>query len=295
MKQRTIKQRVEVVGIGLHKGRACRLALEPLDENMGIVFFREDVKRVIPLSPENVTNTTMATVVGKDGIEISTVEHLLAAVYAYGIDNLKIVVDSGEIPVMDGSSSGFCLMIEEAGIKEQSAPKKVIRIKEEIVYEEDGKYVKLLPYNGLAFEFEIKFAHPVIGNEKYFFEFGKKSFLKEIARARTFGFLSEVQYLRSKGLALGGSLDNAVVLDEKRVLNSEGLRYKDEFVRHKILDAIGDMAILGLPLIGKYSSFAGSHYLNCKIREKLLRSQEKYEIIETEKKTGVISFEKVFA
>ncbi len=278
--QTTIGKSVELVGIGLHKGSPVRLRLEPLDAGSGIVFFRSDVNITIALKPENVIDTKMATVIGKEGHFISTIEHLLSAVYAYGIDNLRIIVDADEIPVMDGSSSSFCLLLDEAGLVAQERAKKVMRIKKEVSIKEGDKYVKLMPSSDLKYDFTIKFAHPVIAKQEFSFDFSKENYRNEISRARTFGFLHEVQYLRSKGLALGGSLENAVVLDDKKVLNPEGLRFTDEFVRHKILDAIGDMSLIGLNFIGHYEAFAGSHDLNHKLTLELLSSAENYEVIE---------------
>ena len=280
MYQTTIKKAVELVGIGLHKGTAVKMRLEPLEENSGIIFYRSDVDVAIPLLPENVVDTKMATVIGKDGHVISTIEHTLSAIYAYGIDNLKIIVDGDEVPVMDGSSASFCMLLDEAGIKELSAPKRVMRIKKDVMIQEGEKYVKLSPSPDLQYDFTIKFPHPVIQKQDYILKFTKQSYREEISRARTFGFLHEVQYLRSKGLALGGSLENAVVLDEKKVLNPEGLRYKDEFVRHKILDAIGDMALIGMNFVGNYEAMAGSHDLNHKLTIELLKNPENYEVVE---------------
>ncbi|UCN01027.1 UDP-3-O-acyl-N-acetylglucosamine deacetylase [Sulfurimonas sp. SWIR-19] len=280
MYQTTIKKSVELVGIGLHKGSPVRLRLEPLESNSGIVFYRSDVDVSIPLVPENVVDTKMATVIGKDNYVISTIEHLLSAVYAYGIDNLRVVVDADEVPVMDGSSASFCMLLDEAGIQELDIPKKVMMIKKEVEIKEGEKYVKLSPSPDLNYDFTIKFPHPVIQTQAYVLKFTKESYKNEIARARTFGFLHEVQYLRSKGLALGGSLENAVVLDDKKILNPEGLRFSDEFVRHKILDAIGDMSLIGMNFIGNYEALAGSHDLNHKLTLALLKDADNYEVIE---------------
>ena len=280
MYQTTIKKAVELVGIGLHKGVPVRLRLEPLESNSGIVFYRSDVDVSIPLIPENVVDTKMATVIGKEGYVISTIEHMLSAVYAYGIDNLRVVVDADEIPVMDGSSASFCMLLDEAEIVEQDFPKKVMRIKKDIIVQEGEKYVKLSPSPDLKYDFTIKFPHPVINQQEYVLEFTKETYRNEISRARTFGFIHEVQYLRSKGLALGGSLENAIVLDEKKILNPEGLRFPDEFVRHKILDAIGDMSLIGMNFVGNYEAMAGSHDLNHKLTLELLKDPENYEVIE---------------
>jgi len=280
MYQVTIKKPVELVGIGLHKGSPVKLRLEPLDSNSGIVFYRSDVDISIPLKPQNVVDTKMATVIGKDGYVISTIEHMLSAVYAYGIDNLRIIVDADEVPVMDGSSASFCMLLDEAGLVEQDVPKKIMRIKKDVEVKEGDKYVKLSPAPDLQYDFTIKFPHPVIQKQEFVLKFTKESYKKEISRARTFGFLHEVQYLRSKGLALGGSLENAIVLDDKKILNPEGLRFTDEFVRHKILDAIGDMSLIGMNFIGNYEALAGSHDLNHKLTLELLKSPENYEVIE---------------
>ena len=250
---------------------------------MGIVFYREDVGVTIPLKIENVVDTKMATVIGKDGVVISTIEHLLSAVYAYGIDNLRIVIDNDEVPVLDGSSSGYCMLIEEAGIKELSASKKAIKIKKDIeVTTDDGKKVSLKPSSHIIYDFSIDFDHPIIGKQEFRFDYSIEEYKENISRARTFGFLHEVQYLRSQGLAQGGSLENAIVLDQSKILNPEGLRYDNEFVRHKILDAIGDMALLGYTLVGEYDAHAGSHYLNHLLTKKVYESEENYEVLDLE-------------
>ena len=280
MRQRTIAKPIEIVGIGLHKGVPVKMRLEPLESDMGIIFYRSDEGVTIPLKIENVVDTKMATVIGREGYVISTIEHLLSAIYAYGIDNLKVIVDADEVPVMDGSSASFCMLLDEAGLEEQDKPKKVMRIKKDIIVQEGDKYVKLSPSPDLKYDFRIKFPHPVIQDQDYVLEFTKESYKNEISRARTFGFLHEVQYLRSKGLALGGSLENAIVLDEKKVLNPEGLRFTDEFVRHKILDAIGDMSLIGMNFVGNYEALAGSHDLNHKLTLELLKNPENFEVIE---------------
>jgi len=280
MKQRTIKKSVELVGIGLHRGNPVRLRLDPLEANRGIEFYRSDLGVTIPLIPENVVDTKMATVIGKSGYTISTIEHLLSAIYAYGIDNLKISVDSDEIPIMDGSSASFCMLLDEAQIHELNAGKKILKIKKEVSVKDGDKYVTIKPSNKLFYDFTIKFNHPVIGKQERKFIFSKESYKSEIARARTFGFIHEIQYLRSKNLALGASLDNAIGLDNKQVLNADGLRFPDEFVRHKILDAIGDMSLIGYSFLGSYEAFAGSHHLNHLLTTELLKDPQNYEIIE---------------
>jgi len=294
IKQRTIAKSVESVGIGLHKGKPVKLRLEPLDVNSGIIFYREDQGVTIPLNPENIVDTVMATVIGKDGVTVSTIEHFLSALYAYGIDNLRIVLNDNEMPIMDGSAASFCMMLDEAGIEEQSAGKKILRIKKSVKVTDGEKYVSLNPSENALFDFTIRFNHPVIAKQHRRFIFSKANFINEIARARTFGFLKEVQYLRSKNLALGGSLENAIVLDDNKVLNPEGLRFEDEFVRHKILDAIGDLKVLGMPILGEYKAFAGSHELNHKLTVALLKEVDAYEIV-TLKVNESISFARSFA
>lgn len=279
MQQRTIKKPVEVVGIGLHKGEPIKLRLEPLDVDAGIVFYREDLAMSIPLSPTAVIDTRMATVIGSEKGFISTIEHFLSAVYAYGIDNLRVVVNENEMPAMDGSAISFCLLFDEAGIVEQDAPKKVIRIKKPIEVADGEKFVKLTPHHSAEFDFRVKFDHPVIGDQSHAFVFSTQKFIDEIARARTFGFAKDIQYLQSQNLALGASLQNAIGLDDHKVLNPEGLRFENEFARHKILDAMGDMMVLGYNILGKYESFAGSHNLNYQLTSKLLADTASYEFV----------------
>ena len=282
MQQRTLKKPVEVVGIGLHKGEPIKLRLEPLDVDAGIMFYREDLAMRIPLSPDSVIDTRMATVIGKEKGYISTIEHFLSAVYAYGIDNMRVIVDGNEMPIMDGSSISFCLLLEEAGIQEQDAPKKIIRVKQPVEVSEGDKFVRLLPHESAQFDFRIKFDHPVIGDQKEHFEFSTKAFVEEIARARTFGFAKDIQYLQSQNLALGATLQNAIGLDDHKVLNPEGLRFENEFARHKILDAMGDMMVSGHNILAKYESFAGSHDLNYKLTSKLLSDSKNYDLVAVE-------------
>jgi UDP-3-O-[3-hydroxymyristoyl] N-acetylglucosamine deacetylase len=280
MKQRTIKKEVQVVGIGLHSGSPVTMRLKPAEDDYGIVFVRSDMGVSIPLQPKYVVDTKMATVLGKGDVQISTIEHLLSAISAFGLDNLIVEVNADEIPIMDGSSASFCMLFQETGVITQKKNKKILMLKKPIEIRDGEKFVRLVPSKKNELDFEIKFDHPVIKNQKYEFVFTKSNYLKEIARARTFGFLKEVQYLRSIGKARGGSLDNAVVLDEKRVLNTEGLRFKDEFVRHKILDAIGDMMLLGMPFFARYESFAGSHHLNFQLTKAVLEDKDAYEVVE---------------
>ncbi|MDD4507008.1 MAG: UDP-3-O-acyl-N-acetylglucosamine deacetylase [Sulfurospirillaceae bacterium] len=294
MKQTTLAKRVEGVGIGLHKGEPIQITLEPLEANSGVLFYRRDVGLLVQALPHNVVNTQMATVIGNANYYISTIEHLLSAIYAYGIDNVRVVLDGAEVPVMDGSSASFCMMLDEAGIRTLDATKQVLIIKKEVEVHDGKKFAKVSPSLKPTYSFIIDFDHPSIGKQEYHFEFSKKSFIEEISRARTFGFLRDVQMLRSKGLALGGSLDNAVVMDDKKILNPEGLRFSNEFVRHKILDAIGDLSLLGAPFVGDYASYAGSHNLNHELTKEILKDPSNYEI-RTLSQESAQEFQKVFA
>ena len=294
MKQITIAKRVEGVGIGLHKGEPIKLILEPLEAGSGIVFYRSDLGVSFKATPQNVVNTQMATVVGNEKGFVSTIEHILSAINSYGIDNIRIIVDANEIPVMDGSAISFCMLLDEAGIKKLDEDKKAIIIKQSVEVSENDKFVRLSPSKNPKFDYTIKFNHPLIGTQNFVFEFGKKNYLKEIARARTFGFLKDVQMLRSMNLALGGSLENAVVIDDTRILNPEGLRYENEFVRHKILDAIGDLSLMGAPILGDYTAFAGSHDLNHKLTKAVFSDAKNYEIVSLNEEI-VKTYSKVFA
>ncbi len=294
MKQLTLAKTVKGVGIGLHKGEPIEITLEPLEANSGIVFFRSDLNASYKASPENVINTQMATVLGDERGFISTIEHLMSAINAYGIDNVRIVLNANEAPVMDGSSISFCMMLDEAGVKELDVPKKIMVIKKPIEVRDGNKFVRLTPTKEPRINYTIKFDNAVIGEQSYNFEFSKKNYIENIARARTFGFLKDVQALRSMNLALGGSLENTIVVDENRILNPEGLRFKDEFVRHKILDAIGDLTLLGYRVFGDYTSYAGSHHLNHLLTKEVLKDKVAYEIVSLEKTTQK-AYEKVFA
>lgn len=294
MQQRTLKKPVEVVGIGLHKGEPIKLRLEPLGIDAGIIFYREDLAMSIPLSPDSVIDTRMATVIGNKKGYISTIEHFLSAVYAYGIDNMRVIVNGNEMPIMDGSSISFCLLLDEAGVEEQGAPKKIICVKQAVEVSDGDKFVRLLPHDSAQFDFRIKFDHPVIGEQSESFEFSTKNFIEEIARARTFGFAKDMQYLQSQNLALGATLQNAIGLDDHKVLNPEGLRFKNEFARHKILDAMGDMMVTGYNILAKYESFAGSHHLNYQLTTKLLSDSKYYDLVAVEELQSRV-FAKSFA
>ena len=295
MKQTTIKTAVEGIGIGLHKGEPIKIILEPLGSNSGIVFYRKDLGVSYKAEPKNVVNTQMATVIGGQEGYVSTVEHLLSAISGYGIDNIRIVLDANEVPVMDGSAISYCMMLDEAGIQELDEDKKVIVIKRKVEVSKNGKFAMVEPSRNPKFNFTIKFNHPIIGEQSYSFEFSKKNYVENIARARTFGFLKDVQMLRAQNLALGGSLDNAVVIDDNKILNPEGLRFENEFVRHKILDAIGDLSLMGAPLMGDYTSFAGSHELNHELTKAILSDEKNYEIITLSEGELAREFQKVFA
>lgn len=295
LKQTTIAKKVEGVGIGLHKGEPIKIILEPLEKDMGIVFYRSDLGTSFRAEPKNVINTQMATVVGNEKGYVSTIEHLLGAINGYGIDNIRIVLDANEVPVMDGSAISFCMMLDEAGIKELDGDKKVLVIKKDVEIKEGDKYVKVSPSKNPKFNYTIKFENPVIGKQSYTFEFSKQNFINEIARARTFGFLKDVQKLNAMGLALGGSLDNAVVIDDTHILNPEGLRFEDEFVRHKILDAIGDISLLGAPMVGDYEAYAGSHDLNHKLTKAILADEKNYEIVTIKEGLKEQEYAKAFA
>lgn len=264
MKQSTIKQSVSCSGVGLHSGKLVTLTLHPAAENTGIVFdihAASGVHRVEP-SPQAAVATGLATTLGVPGASVATVEHLLAALRGLEVDNVIIEIEGGEVPIMDGSAASFALLIRNAGIVRQSAPRRVARVARPAVYEHDGKWIKARPYNGLRIEYTIDFAHPLIGVQTLDLEVTPASFMDELAKARTFGFLRDIEYLRKNGLALGGSLDNAVVLDDYSVINEDGLRFSNEFVRHKMLDFIGDMALLGLPLQGHFSIHCSGHAVN---------------------------------
>ena len=278
MRQTTVANKVESVGIGLHKGEPIKITLEPLEANSGIVFYRSDVGMSVKAAPQNVVNTQMATVIGDGENYISTIEHLLSAIYSYGIDNILITSNGAEIPVMDGSGASFCMMLDEAGKRELDVNKSVLIITREVEVVDGKKFARVKPSKKPSYNFEIDFPHPIIGKQDYQFTFSKRGFIEEISRARTFGFLKDVQYLQARGLALGGSLDNAIVLDDKKILNPGGLRFKDEFVKHKILDAIGDLALLGAPVVADYESFAGSHNLNHLLTKEILKDPKNYEI-----------------
>ncbi|CAG2130613.1 UDP-3-O-acyl-N-acetylglucosamine deacetylase [Cupriavidus yeoncheonensis] len=283
LKQRTIKSLVKTVGIGLHSGRKVTLTLRPALADTGIVFTRVDLPEAveIPVAAGAIGDTRLASVLQKDGARVSTVEHLMSACAGLGIDNLYVDVDAEEIPIMDGSAASFVFLLQSAGIEEQNAAKRFIRVKKAVEVREGDKLARLEPFFGFKLSFTIDFRHPAVDKtgQNFSIDFADTSYVREIARARTFGFAHEVEALREMGLARGGSLDNAIVLDEHRMLNNEELRYGDEFVRHKILDAIGDLYVVGHPLIGSYVAHKSGHGLNNLLLRALLADQEAYELV----------------
>ncbi len=278
-KQRTLKEAIEASGIGLHSGKKVEIALEPASENSGIVFYREDVDATIEVTPENVINTQLATTLGKDGVVIRTVEHLLSTLFALHLDNVFIRLKGEEVPIMDGSSAPWVYLIKTAGIVEQKAYKKAIIIKKPIKIKDDGKFAALIPCKEFAISYAISFNNTVIGKQRLDIVVDEQTFIKEISKARTFGFLKDIEELQARNLALGGSLDNAVVVDEYGIINEDPLRYEDEFVRHKILDAIGDLSILGYDIRGKYIAYKSGHDLNNRLIRKLISDKAAYEIV----------------
>ena len=266
LRQRTLKSLVAASGVGLHTGRKARITLRPAPVDSGIVFRRTDLEVPvdIPARAELVGEARLASTLVQGEAKIHTVEHLMSALGGLGIDNAYVDVDAPELPIMDGSASPYVLLIQQAGIEEQAAPKKFLRVTRRVEVKEGDKWARLDPFEGLRLSFSIEFRHPVIerSTQSVTVDFAETSYLKEIARARTFGFMHEVEDLRDSGLALGGGLDNAVVLDEYRVLNSDGLRFADEFIRHKLLDAMGDLYLLGRPLLAAFSAHKSGHALN---------------------------------
>jgi len=274
LRQRTLKTAIRATGVGLHTGEKVYMTLRPAAENSGITFRRVDLDEPvdIPADPKLVGETMLGTTLIKDGVKVATVEHLMSALAGLGIDNLYVDLSAPEVPIMDGSAGPFVFLLQSAGIEEQNAAKKFIRIKKKIRVEEDDKWAQLTPFNGFKVNFEIAFNHPVFNklSRNASIDFSSTSFLKEVSRARTFCFLRDVEALRANNLTLGGSMDNAIVLDDYRILNEDGLRYANEFVIHKILDAIGDVYLLGHTLIGEYSAHKSGHDLNNKLLRALL-------------------------
>lgn len=287
MKQRTLKQVLSATGIGLHSGKRVTMTLRPAPPDTGIVFRRVDLPEPVdfPVNALAIGDTRMASTLEKDGAKVSTIEHLMSALCGLGVDNAYIDLTAVEVPIMDGSAISFVFLIQQAGLVEQSALKKFIRVKKEVeIREAEGanlKYASLRPFDGFRLRFEIDFGHPAIDKTGQMVEidFSRTSFTRDIARARTFGFTQDVETLRNLGLALGGNLDNAIVMDEYRILNSDGLRYDDEFVKHKVLDAIGDLYVIGHPIIGEYQAFRSGHGLNNQLIRALIEDKSAYEVV----------------
>jgi UDP-3-O-[3-hydroxymyristoyl] N-acetylglucosamine deacetylase len=287
LRQRTLKSVIRAAGVGLHTGHKVNLVLRPAQPDTGIVFRRVDLQVPvdIPARADLVGDTRLSSCLVVRDVRVSTVEHLMSALAGLGVDNAYIDLDGPEVPIMDGSAAPFALLVQQAGIEEQAAPKRFLRIKKPIEVREGDKWARFEPYNGLRFSFSIVFNHPVIdrSGQSVAVDFAQTSYLKEIARARTFGFMHDVEALRDAGLALGGGLDNAVVLDEYRVLNADGLRFADEFIRHKVLDAIGDIYLLGKPLLGAYSAHKSGHALNNQLLRALLADATAWELASFDK------------
>ena len=295
IKQRTLKNVIRAMGVGLHTGKKVYLTLRSAPVDSGIRFRRIDLDEPVEIlaHPEKVGDTNLSTTLVENGVRISTVEHLLSAIAGLGIDNAYIDLSADEVPIMDGSAGPFVFLIQSAGIVEQNAPKKFIRIKKKIRVEDGDKWVEFRPFNGFKVSFQIDFNHPLFTHQKQTCDinFSTTSFVKEVSRARTFGFQKDIEYLRSKNLALGGSQDNAIVLDDYRVLNEDGLRYDNEFVKHKILDSIGDLYLLGHSLIGAFSGYKSGHALNNRLLLSLLADKEAWEeVIFEDASTAPISY-----
>lgn len=281
MRQRTLKNSIRATGVGLHTGEKVYLVLRPAPANTGIVFRRTDLDFEVRATAAAVGDTRLSTCLVQDGVRIATVEHLLSALAGLGIDNCYVDLSAAEVPIMDGSAAPFVFLIRSAGLKEQDAPKRFVRILEPVQVVDGDKWVAFEPFEGFQVSFTIDFDHPVFLREfaRAVVDFSSTSFVKEVSRARTFGFMKEIEALRASRLALGGSLDNAIVVDEYRVLNEDGLRYRDEFVKHKILDAIGDLYLLGSSLIGSFHGHKSGHALNNRLLRKLLENQHAWEEI----------------
>ncbi len=281
LNQRTLKNSIRATGVGLHTGKKVLMTLRPASPDTGIVFRRTDFDKPVDIKAhaENVSDTSMNTTLHQGEVTVSTVEHLLSALAGLGIDNALVEVSAGEVPIMDGSAGPFVFLLQSAGIEEQKAPKRFIRILESLKVADGDKWARFDPYDGFKVNFEIEFNHPTFKKHSQVasMDFSTTSFLREVSRARTFGFMRELESLRARNLALGGNMDNAIVLDDYRVLNEDGLRYEDEFVKHKILDAIGDLYLLGHSLIGEFSGFKSGHALNHKLLRALMARQSAWQ------------------
>ena len=291
IKQRTLKNIIRATGVGLHTGEKVYLTLRPAPVDTGIIFQRVDLDPVVTVAacPENVGDTRLSTTLEQDGVKISTVEHLMSAFAGLGIDNAFVELSAPEVPIMDGSAGPFVFLLQSAGILEQEKLKQFMRIRKSLMVEDDDKWVKFEPFNGFKVSFAIDFDHPILQNSTQIatVDFSTTSFVKEVSRARTFGFMDDLEALRNAGLAQGGSFDNAIVMDSFHILNDDGLRYDDEFVKHKVLDAIGDLYLLGYPLIGAFSAHKSGHALNNKLLRKLLIDESAWELVSYEDESVV--------
>ncbi|MCR4300524.1 MAG: UDP-3-O-acyl-N-acetylglucosamine deacetylase [Sulfuricaulis sp.] len=283
IKQRTLKNVIRATGVGLHTGEKVYLTLRPASSDTGIVFRRIDLPEPVDIRacPENVSDTRLSTTLEFNGARVSTVEHLMSAFAGLGIDNAYVDLTAAEVPIMDGSAGPFVFLVQSAGIAEQSSPKRFMRIKQEVWVEDGDKWACFQPFEGFKVSFAIEFDHPTFRNstQNASVDFSTTSFVKEVSRARTFGFMGDLEALRAVGLARGGGLDNAIVMDDFRILNDDGLRYEDEFVKHKVLDAIGDLYLLGHPLIGEFSAHKSGHSLNNRLLRQLVSNREAWELI----------------
>lgn len=283
VKQRTPKTVIQATGVGLHSGNKILLTLKPAPVNTGIIFRRTDLDGTpeIPASYKNVSDTTLCTSLEHNGVRIATVEHLLSALAGLGIDNAYVDIDGPEVPIMDGSAAPFVFLIQSAGICEQNAPKRFIRILKPVKVEDGDKYVQFLPHEGYRVSFQIEFNHPVFNErpQTATLDFSSTSYMKEVCRARTFGFMSDYEKLRAANLAKGGSLDNAIVVDDYRIINEDGLRFEDEFVKHKVLDAVGDLYLLGSGLIGAFEGYLSGHELNNRLLRELVATEDAWEYV----------------
>lgn len=286
IKQRTLKNVIRATGVGLHSGEMVYLTLRPAAPNTGIIFRRVDLDPVVEIQAkaENVGETALSTTLVEHGQKVSTVEHLLSAFAGLGIDNAYIDLNAPEVPIMDGSAGPFVFLVQSAGIEEQNVAKQFIRIKKPVLLEDGDKWAKFEPFDGFKVSFTIDFEHPAFSGrpQQVDVDFSSTSFVREVSRARTFGFMKDIEKLRENNLALGGSMDNAIVVDDYRVLNEDGLRYEDEFVRHKVLDAIGDLYLLGHSLIGAFSGYKSGHEVNNKLLRKLLAQEDAWELVSFE-------------
>ncbi|NOQ64131.1 MAG: UDP-3-O-acyl-N-acetylglucosamine deacetylase [Methyloprofundus sp.] len=283
IKQRTLKNTIRATGVGLHTGDKIYLTLHPAAADTGIKFRRVDLEEPVTIDaiPHNVGETNLSTTLVKDGVKISTIEHLLSAMAGLGIDNALVDVSAAEVPIMDGSAGPFVFLIQSAGVLEQDAPKKYIRIKKELKVEEGDKWAAFLPMDGFKVTFTIDFEHPAFDDnvKTASMDFSSTTFVREVSRARTFGFMKDIEFLRENNLALGGSLENAIVIDDNKILNEGGLRYADEFVKHKMLDAIGDLYLLGHSLIGEYQGYKSGHGLNNQLLRALMANTDAWETV----------------